>query len=58
MMVSNETHDHAALFALPTAQLLVRIIHHEVEEHVESPENTRDLSAALEVQEQTAVHEL
>lgn len=52
------THDHPAGLPLARAELFVRIVHDEVEEHVKAAEDARDLSAALEVEEQAAVHEL
>jgi hypothetical protein len=52
------THDHSTGLPLARAELLVSIVHDEVEEHVKAAEDARDLSTALEVEEQAAVHEL
>lgn len=52
-----ETHDHPTRFPHPSTELLVRVIHDEVEEQVEAAEYAGELAAALEVEVESAVHE-
>lgn len=52
-----DTHDHSCGLALSSWNLLVCLIKHQVEEHVETAQNAGYLSSALDVDEQAAVHE-
>lgn len=45
-----ETYDHAAWLSDSPSELLKRVVHDEVEEHVESTENARDGPTTLEVE--------
>lgn len=53
---TESTHNHSSGFPLASAELLVRLIDDEVQEHVVSAQDSRDLPSPLDVDEETTVH--
>lgn len=53
---TTNTHDHSSGFPLAAAELLVRLVDHQVQEHVVPAQNARDLSSALDMDKETTVH--
>lgn len=53
-----KTHDHPTRPTLSASKLFVRLIDHEVEEKIKAPENARDFTTTLDVEEQPPVHVL
>jgi hypothetical protein len=52
------THRRTDWFPFTSTHLLVRLLNHEVQEHVETAQNTGDLSSCVEVDENSPVHVL